>query len=607
VFFRETLLLVDEASVSLPEKKRAAEVICHELAHMWYGNLVTMRWWDDLWLNEAFATWMAFDIVAKWRPEWKMWNDFGHSRDSALQLDALDNTHAIYTEVSTPSEATQNFDLITYEKGAAVVRMLERYLGPKVFQRGVRRYIKRHRESNTVASDLWNALSEAAGRDIDALVKPFVEQPGFPLVRIEQKLVAGKLALQLQQERFSAQGPSIKPSKRAAASGKRGHAKAGGWQVPWVGRVGAGRKSGVVRHLLDTPRALVPVTGTGTSGRVEFVYGNAEEGGFFRPLHHARDLPALVRALPQLAPSERLGFVQHQWALVRAGYAELDTFLPLIAALGSERDPDVLRAVVGPADFLVDDLAHFAGRDARSQLQAHLASTFGPALAELGWGSADGSEPNDVRLRRAELLALVAVVAEAEGIAREAEVRCIDYLNEQRSLDANVIGPVLIVGARYADAQRLETLLAASERDPTPQARRRFRLVIADVRDPALVESVLVACLSPRIPTQDVAFVLARLLRNPHARAQAFDFIRAHWAELRERVPSMLMSRLIDATPALAGEQQRRAVMSFFAAHPVPTATRALRQADERFRLDAHFRKRAGPALRRWLAAQAVG
>ena len=172
-------MLVDEASVSLPEKKRAAEVICHELAHMWYGNLVTMRWWDDLWLNEAFATWMAFDIVAKWRPEWKMWNDFGHSRDSALQLDALDNTHAIYTEVGTPSEATQNFDLITYEKGAAVVRMLERYLGPKVFQRGVRRYIKRHSESNTVAADLWNALSGRRADDIDALVKPFSRAAGL--------------------------------------------------------------------------------------------------------------------------------------------------------------------------------------------------------------------------------------------------------------------------------------------------------------------------------------------------------------------------------------------------------------------------------------------
>ncbi|HEY2733812.1 MAG TPA: M1 family aminopeptidase, partial [Polyangiales bacterium] len=589
VFFRETLLLVDETSVSLAELKRAAEVICHELAHMWYGNLVTMRWWDDLWLNEAFATWMAFDIVAKWRPEWKMWNDFCHARDSALQLDALENTHAIYTPVSTPSEATQNFDLITYEKGAAVVRMLERYLGADVFQRGVRSYIKRHRESNTVARDLWDALSDAAGRDVDAVVKPFVEQSGFPLLRIEQLEVDGEHTLQLRQERFDARGPNA--TRDGGAS----------WQVPWVGRVG-GAATETARHLLEGPRAIVAL-----SRKPDFVYGNADEGGFFRPLHHPRDLPALLEALPSLAPSERLGFVQHQWALVRAGYADLDTFLPLMAALGSERDPDVLRALHGPCDFLVEDLALAADGGARGELQAHIARTFGPALDELGWGpDDDGIESNETRLRRAELLTLVGLIAEQEDVVEEAEARCSDYLRDRRGLDANLVSPVLVVGARHADTERLDRLLDLSESDETPQARRRFRLVIADVRDPVLIENVLLACLTPRIPTQDVAFVLARLIRNPHAGAQAFDFLRANWTALRERVPSMLVSRLIDATPALANETQRRAVMSFFAANPVPTATRALRQADERFALDAGFRKRAAPALRKWLAEQTV-
>ena len=138
VFFRETLLLVDPKTVTLAEKKRVAEVVCHELAHMWYGDLVTMAWWDDLWLNEAFATWMAFHIVDAWKPEWKMWNDFQHYRSAALGMDALRQTHPIYTRVRTPEEATENFDLITYEKGASVVRMIERYLGPDAFRAGVR-------------------------------------------------------------------------------------------------------------------------------------------------------------------------------------------------------------------------------------------------------------------------------------------------------------------------------------------------------------------------------------------------------------------------------------------------------------------------------------
>jgi puromycin-sensitive aminopeptidase len=587
VFFRETLLLVDENRVSLQEKKRAAEVICHELAHMWYGNLVTMRWWDDLWLNEAFATWMAFDIVAKWRPEWQMWNDFGHSRNSAFTLDALTNTHAIYTEVRTPSEATENFDLITYEKGAAVVRMIEGYLGPEVFQRGVQRYIARHREQNTVASDLWRALSEAAGEDVDAVVRPFVEQPGFPLVHVERS--DGRV--HLRQERFDARGPrASKPRRNPAANGGKGL-----WHVPWVGKLGGhGPEAALVRHVLTVPEETIELGRDDAS----YLYGNADEGGFFRPLHGARDLPALMSALPELDVRERLGFVQHQWALVYAGYAELPSFLPLLAALAHEPQADVLRALLPPCAHLVDDVARAAGPREHAALQAHLIEVFGPALSELGWGRP--AEMNTTRLRRAELLQLVAVLGESAAVCEEAEERCASYLRD-RELDPNLIAAVLTIGARRADAARFEQLLEASEKEPTPQARRRFRMALSDVRDPTLVREALALCLGPRIPTQDVALVVARLLHNPEAQAPTFDFIQERWSELKARMPAMLVSRLIDATPALRTEERRRKLMRFFAKHPLPTAARALRQADERFALDAAFRKRAIPQLRAWL------
>ncbi len=198
VFFRETLLLVDPETATLSEKKRAAEVICHELAHMWYGDLVTMAWWDDLWLNEAFATWMAFHVVDAWKPEWKMWNDFQHHRAAALGLDALTETHPIYVKVRTPSEATQNFDLITYEKGASVVRMIERFLGAETFREGVRRYIRAHQESNAVAADLWNALAEASGQDVEPVVRAWIEQPGFPLLRLRRTERDGRSWLALR-------------------------------------------------------------------------------------------------------------------------------------------------------------------------------------------------------------------------------------------------------------------------------------------------------------------------------------------------------------------------------------------------------------------------
>lgn len=589
VFFRETLLLVDEASVSLAEKKRAAEVICHELAHMWYGNLVTMRWWDDLWLNEAFATWMAFDIVAKWRPEWQMWNDFSHARNSALQLDALENTHPIYTPVHTPSEASENFDLITYEKGAAVVRMLERYLGAPVFQRGVSRYIKRHKESNTVAADLWTALSEAAKEDVAKVVRPFLEQPGFPLLRVSvarPKQKSQSVRVRLEQERFSATGPA----KTKSTTPSR-------WPVPWVGRIGTGKGSTLARHLLTKQTATIDLP----KGDVRYLYGNADEGGFFRPLHASSDLPALLEALPELSVSERIGLIQHQWALLEAGYTQLADFVTVITAFANEPEADVLRALIAPVDHLRGDIADSAGPSTVATFGKLIVETFGPALNALGWQADPPNEAQSDRLRRAELVQLVAVLAENPTDCAQAEQQFQRYLADRAALDPNLIAPVLTLGARQADADRLQRMLVASETDATPQARRRFRLSLADIRDPELARTVLTLCLGPRIPTQDVAFVVARMLYNPAVQEHAWQFVQERWRELRERIPAMLMSRLIDATPALRTEQHRKTLQAFFKKHPLPTAARALRQADERFRLDAAFRKRAAPELKKLL------
>jgi puromycin-sensitive aminopeptidase len=236
VFFRETLLLLDPSTSTLTERKRAAEVICHELAHMWYGDLVTMAWWDDLWLNESFATWMAFHVVDDWMPEWKMWHDFQHGRAAALELDALRHTHPVYCEVRTPAEASENFDLITYEKGASVVCMLERYLGAARFRRGVRRYIRRHREGNAVAADLWQALSEASGEDVNRVARAWIEREGHPLVEIRRR---GR-RIELRQERTA-----LRPPQRRSATR---------WPLPWFARVGRGRGSRLERRLLSRAR-----------------------------------------------------------------------------------------------------------------------------------------------------------------------------------------------------------------------------------------------------------------------------------------------------------------------------------------------------------------
>jgi puromycin-sensitive aminopeptidase len=583
VFFRETLLLVDADTATLSEKKRAAEVICHELAHMWYGDLVTMAWWDDLWLNEAFATWMAFHVVDAWKPEWKMWNDFQHHRAAALGLDALSETHPIYVKVRTPSEATQNFDLITYEKGASVVRMIERFLGAETFREGVRRYIRAHQEDNAVAADLWNALAEASSQDVEPVVRAWIEQPGFPLLRLRRAERDGRSWLRFEQERFLASAKTKAPGAL--------------WPIPWVGRVASGESTRGVRQLLTRRRGEIelPVRGP------RFVYGNAEEGGFYRPLHEAAELAALASALDALLPVERMGLVGHQWAAARAGHATIGEFLDLALSFGKERDPDVLVALRGPLELCARSTRRALGSEAEAALRARVARAFEGALASAGWDAAP-NERDDDRLRRAALLALVGEVGDAPEALAEARERCLRFLVDRRSLEPNLADPVVSLAARSGDEALFERYLAASREAATPQDQRRFLLGLGGFTDPKLADRSLALTLSDAVGTQDVALLLARLLGNRAAGEQAWAFWKKRFAKLRRRMPPMLVTRPIEALPALGTRAWRKDVAAFFRMHPVATGARAVKQTLEQFDLNLAFDERAKREIAGWLA-----
>jgi puromycin-sensitive aminopeptidase len=578
VFFRETLLLIDEERATLAETKRAIEVICHELAHMWYGNLVTMAWWDDLWLNEAFATWMAFEIVDQWRPELRMWNDFGHSRASAFELDALRNTHAIYSDVKTPAQATESFDLITYEKGAAVIRMLERYLGPKRFRSGVRDYIRAHAGGNARASDLWHALEQHAGDAIEDVVRPWIERPGFPVVRAR----ASGARVRLTQTRFSARGPSHARNEAP-------------WPVPVVLREARKRGARSVRLLLETRTKNVLVRGAAKRGST--LYANADEGGFYRPLHDDRTFAALLEKVDALAAIERLGLVTHTWAFASAGYVPLARMLQLSLALGEEEDPDVLGALSGPLAVMVDRLA--PDDNAAAQLRQRIAARFGPALFALGF-EAEEREPIERSLRRAELLEIVAGIAEDEKAVAQARLLGARYVRKASSVEPNLSGPAFAIAARFADRAQHALYLERSEQARTPQDRRRYRMALADARDPQCIERVLDLCTTRRIPTQDVAIVLSRLCENPAARAPLFARIRSDWPRLARRLTPALAGRFVEATRALQTHVDAPDLLAFLRRAALPGTTRALLQLEERLALDRALRVRA----RRELAAR---
>ncbi len=589
VFFRETLLLIDERSATLNEKKRAAEVICHELAHMWYGDLVTMAWWDDLWLNEAFATWMAFKVVDDWKPEWRMWLDFQHGTASALQLDALRHTHPIYSRVRTPEEADENFDRITYEKGAAVVRMIERYLGAATFRRGVRAYIRKHRERNTVAADLWEALSNASGEDVEALVRPWIEQEGYPVVEIRRAKSGGRTTLEFRQRRFLEQGTGKRAGSRRSPTR---------WPIPWIGRIGGGRRVGagrLERRLLSGARDRIAL-----KRAPRFVYGNAEEGGFYRPRHDDAEIRRLSESIGSLETVERMGLIDHQWALVRAGQSKIGSMLELAGGFAREPDADVLAMLRKPLSFIADPLIPDAAPRCRGSMQTWLLGRFEEPFEELGWKPA-AHEPDAVRLRRAALLSIVGAVGESPRALVAAAEHCERYLADRRAIDANLADAVVSLGARAGDAALHRRFVDAATGSASAQEKRRFLLALGDFRRPKLIERTLNFSLTNAVATQDVAFLLMRLFANPEARERTWEFMVRRWDRIRERVPPHLCSYLIEMTPALLTRDYKREVARFFRANPVPTGERALRQALERFDWYRGFRGQAAKDLVAWL------
>ncbi|MGB8931224.1 MAG: M1 family metallopeptidase, partial [Anaeromyxobacteraceae bacterium] len=368
ITFREVALLLDPATASLAQKKRVAEVVTHELAHQWFGNLVTMRWWDDLWLNEAFATWMAYLIVDDWRPEWRMWLDFDKGKAAALALDALVSTHPIRSEVRTVAEATESFDLITYEKGGAVLRMIEGWLGDAPFREGIRLYMRRHAKGNAVADDLWGALAEASSLPVLELANAWIRQPGHPLVHVSR---AGR-TLQLSQRRFFSD-----PAAAGSGEGAR-------WPIPLVIRWGDAEGVHETRTLLRLEARELELPGTSP---IAWATANAGSTGFYRVAYDGPALADLARNLGALAPAERIGLLSDEWALVRAGEREIGPVADLLVAFAGEQDHAVLDEVVGRLSVLEHRLV--AGADGQ-RLRDRVARLFSPALASAGWEPEEG-------------------------------------------------------------------------------------------------------------------------------------------------------------------------------------------------------------------------
>jgi puromycin-sensitive aminopeptidase len=581
VTYREVALLLDPATASLAQKKRVAEVITHELAHQWFGNWVTMSWWDDLWLNEAFATWMAYKIVDVWKADWRVWLDFDQGKAAALHLDALRSTHPIHAEVRNVDEAGEAFDLITYEKGGAVLRMIEGYLGEERFRDGIRVYMKRHAKANAVADDLWTALGETSREPVVELANRWIRQPGHPLVEVERR---GR-TLQLAQNRFFSE-PEARDAEGAS------------WSVPMVLRYADAGGTRTHRVLLGDRTATVEVPG---EGEVEWLCANAGATGFYRVAYDPAALRALTAGLPALEPAERITLLADEWALVRAGRREIGPFLDLCAAFGSEDDYAVLDELVGRLAYVEHRLV--AERD-RPRLQAFVARLLAPQLAATGWDAAR-AEPDPARLRRAAAVRAVGGVARVPGAIREATARLDRWLaGEKEALEANLHEIAVHLTARGGDGARFDAFRRLFERETDPSFRRRYLLALASFEDAALAErGIALAFEADAVPLQDLAAFLGALLGNRAARDAFWERLRREWDAIHGRLQNapMLLRRVVEAMAQLVERRHLDEAAAFLAARPMPEAQQAVAQTLEKLRQDVALRERTQAAIARWL------
>ncbi len=581
ITFRETALLVDERAASHAELERVADVIAHENAHMWFGDLVTMSWWNGIWLNEAFATFMEMLAVDAWKPEWRRWTTFGVSRAAAFAVDGLWSTRPIEFEVRAPRDADAMFDVLTYEKGASVLRMLEQHLGPAVFQAGVREYLRAHEMANADTRDLWAALGRASGAPIPEVMDGWIFQPGFPLVSVRRE---GD-ALLLRQQRFTYLPEPPPWVKVEGAADQR-------WQVPLQVRVSAGGRAATHRLLLGDAEARLPV-----GGALDWVLVNEGGHGFYRVRYAPDLLHALLDRLADLQPIERFNLVSDAWAAAAAGLVAVADYLELTTRFHAERDRNVWTVILSS----LHALNRIITAPDRPRLEAFVRALLAPAVTDLGWAPRAG-EDELTRQLRGDLLRAVGTLGNDRAVQATAAERYAAAVEDPAAVDPNVLTALIAILAHAGDAARYEEFLRRYRSAATPQDEQRYLYALAGFRQPELIRRTLERTVSGEIRTQDAPFVNRGLLMSVDGRELAWRFVKERWDVMDRLYPKHGLRRMCEGVIGLATPELERDVHAFFGERKITLGGKTLEQYLEQLRVAVALREREGAALAGYLA-----
>lgn len=568
ITYRETLLTIDDKTASVDAHQAVVGVLAHEMAHMWFGDLVTMKWWDDIWLNEGFATWMSAKPAEAWKPEWHGELDEILGTGGALGTDSIASVRPIRAKAETRAEIELLFDGIAYGKAAAVLRMVEAYVGPEVFRDGVNAYLEKHAYGNATAEDFWNQMAATSGKPVDQIMASFTQQPGAPLIAVKTSCSQKKQGMfkkpwttqvSLSQQRYFADAAKLDAGSQEL------------WQVP-VSLRPAGAKNATYVLLAGRQQTF------DLPGCAPWVYADAGGRGYYRSEYEPTTLVKMGAELGTFfSPEERIRLLNDEWALMDVGRLSMGDYLDTVEKMKGERTRALVDEMIGRFGAIHNRIA--APED-RPALERWVRDFLRPMADELGETAVPG-ESDDKRALRADILATLATDGRDPQLLRKSRALAEQYMRDPNSVDAGLAGNALGVSALEGDASLYDRYLQHLKTAKTPEEYYNFFGALGRFPSPELAKRTFEFALSPEVKNQDLD-ILFGPLTNPDTQAAAWELVKANYDAIVAKAGTTLGGALADAAGVFCDEKLRDDAQEFFAAKNIPGSERQLRNARDR-------------------------
>ncbi len=578
IFTFENAMLLDPTISTQSDKENSFATEAHEMAHQWFGDLVTMRWWNDLWLNEGFASWMENRTTSRLHPEWNTNLYSVNVHQAAMGLDSLSTTHPIVQHIETVEQASQAFDNITYQKGESVIHMLESYVGEDAWRDGVRLYMKTHAYSNTTSDDFWHAIEQAGSKPIMAIAHDFTLQPGIPMINVgDARCVSNQTTLTLTQSEFS-----------------RDHLnrKSLAWHVPVTAQVIGSGSPVPVTTLVAHGKASLQLPGCGP------VMVNAGQAGYFRTLYTPKQFNALADHFADLAPIDQLGLLADAWSLGLAGLQPMANVLDLAKAVPLNSDPQIWSSVT--RIYSAINQLYRTDPKRQQQFNQYAIARLAPIMAKIGWSAHPEDTAATINLRE-QLIYTLSELDDQNTIA-EATRRYNAQATDPAAFPVELRKVVMEVIALHADTPTWDKLHAAAQSEKSPMIKDQMYYLISTSRDPALANRALALAVTAEPGATNSAGMLDAVARSyPDL---AFDFAIAHLAQVDEFVDGSSRSRYV---PRLAEESHDPAMIgklnAYAKAHIAASALGSTKTALANIKYSVKITTQRLPEIDSWLAS----